>query len=45
MQEGQFRFAGVDDHYFMIAVVNPGKARLEYRAAGAFLVRPTRNGS
>ena len=32
IQEGQFRFAGVDDHYFMIAVVNPGQARLESRA-------------
>jgi YidC/Oxa1 family membrane protein insertase len=32
IQEGQFRFAGVDDHYFMIAVVNPGQTRLESRA-------------
>jgi YidC/Oxa1 family membrane protein insertase len=32
IQEGQFRFAGVDDHYFMIAAVNPGQARLETRA-------------
>ena len=32
LQEGQFRFAGVDDHYFMIAVVNPGQTRLESRA-------------
>jgi YidC/Oxa1 family membrane protein insertase len=32
IQEGQFRFAGVDDHYFMIAAVNPGQARLESRA-------------
>ena len=31
IQEGQFRFAGVDDHYFMIAVVNPGQARIESR--------------
>jgi YidC/Oxa1 family membrane protein insertase len=29
--EGQFRFAGVDDHYFLAAAVNPGQARLEYR--------------
>jgi YidC/Oxa1 family membrane protein insertase len=32
IQEGQFRFAGVDDHYFMIALVNPGQARIESRA-------------
>ncbi len=32
LQEGQFRFAGVDDHYFMIAVVNPGQTRIESRA-------------
>jgi YidC/Oxa1 family membrane protein insertase len=32
IQEGQFRFAGVDDHYFMIAAVNPGQTRIESRA-------------
>ena len=32
IQEGEFRFAGVDDHYFMIAAVNPGQARVETRA-------------
>jgi YidC/Oxa1 family membrane protein insertase len=31
VHEGQFRFAGVDDHYFLAAAVNPGQARLEYR--------------
>ena len=31
--EAQFRFAGIDDHYFMAAAINPGQARLEYRAA------------
>ena len=31
VQDGQFRFAGVEDHYFMAAVVNPGQARFEYR--------------
>jgi len=30
-EEGQFRFAGIDDHYFMATVVNPGQARLEFR--------------
>jgi YidC/Oxa1 family membrane protein insertase len=30
--EGQFRFAGVDDHYFIAAAIDPGQARLEYRA-------------
>ena len=29
--EGRFRFAGVDDHYFIAAVVDPGEARLEFR--------------
>ena len=29
--EGNFRFAGLDDHYFLAALVNPGQARLEYR--------------
>jgi YidC/Oxa1 family membrane protein insertase len=31
VQEGQFRFAGVEDLYFMAAVVNPGQSRVEYR--------------
>ncbi len=31
VHEGQFRFAGVDDHYFLAAAVNPGQARLEFR--------------
>jgi YidC/Oxa1 family membrane protein insertase len=31
VHEGQFRFAGVDDHYFLATAVNPGQARLEYR--------------
>jgi len=30
-QEGQFRFAGVDDHYFIAAAINPGQGRIEYR--------------
>jgi YidC/Oxa1 family membrane protein insertase len=29
--EGVFRFAGLDDHYFLAAVVDPGRARLEYK--------------
>ncbi|HLG55691.1 MAG TPA: membrane protein insertase YidC [Vicinamibacterales bacterium] len=29
--EGVFRFAGLDDHYFLAAAVNPGRARLEYK--------------
>jgi YidC/Oxa1 family membrane protein insertase len=28
--EGDFRFAGIDDHYFIAALVNPGQARLEF---------------
>jgi YidC/Oxa1 family membrane protein insertase len=31
VHEGQFRFAGIDDHYFIAAAVTPGQARLEYR--------------
>ena len=31
VHEGQFRFAGVDDHYFLAAAVNPGQARLDFR--------------
>jgi YidC/Oxa1 family membrane protein insertase len=34
IHEGQFRFAGVDDHYFLAAAVNPGQARLEFRPVG-----------
>jgi YidC/Oxa1 family membrane protein insertase len=30
-QEGQFRFAGVDDHYFIVAAVDPGQAHLEFK--------------
>jgi YidC/Oxa1 family membrane protein insertase len=29
--EGQLRFAGIDDHYFMAAAVNPEQVRVEYR--------------
>jgi YidC/Oxa1 family membrane protein insertase len=32
VHEGQFRFAGVDDHYFLGAAVAPGQARIDYRA-------------
>jgi YidC/Oxa1 family membrane protein insertase len=31
MHEGVFRFAGIDDHYFLAAAVNPGQARIEFR--------------
>ena len=30
--EGQFRFAGIDDHYFLAVAVSPGQATVEYRA-------------
>ena len=30
-QEGEFRFAGIDDHYFMATALNPGQARVEFR--------------
>lgn len=32
VHEGQFRFAGIDDHYFIAAALNPGQARVEFRA-------------
>jgi YidC/Oxa1 family membrane protein insertase len=32
VHEGSFRFAGVDDHYFIVAAVNPGQARLEFHS-------------
>ena len=32
VREGMFRFAGVDDHYFIAAALNPGQSRIEYRA-------------
>jgi YidC/Oxa1 family membrane protein insertase len=31
-QEATFRFAGLDDHYFIATAVNPGQARVEYHA-------------
>jgi YidC/Oxa1 family membrane protein insertase len=31
VHDGQFRFAGVDDHYFLAAAIDPGQARIEYR--------------
>jgi YidC/Oxa1 family membrane protein insertase len=30
--DGRFVFAGIDDHYFLAAVVDPGQARIEYDA-------------
>jgi YidC/Oxa1 family membrane protein insertase len=30
--EGEFRFAGVDDHYFIVAAIDPGQVRLHYQA-------------
>ena len=30
IQEGSFQFAGVDDHYFMTAALDPGAARVEF---------------
>jgi len=29
--EAKFQFAGIDDHYFIAAAIDPGQARLEYR--------------
>ncbi len=33
VHEGNFRFAGLDDHYFLAALINPGQTRLDYRPA------------
>jgi YidC/Oxa1 family membrane protein insertase len=30
-QEGRFRFAGVDDHYFIAAAIDPGQGRIQYQ--------------
>jgi YidC/Oxa1 family membrane protein insertase len=30
--EAAFLFAGVDDHYFLVAALEPGQSRLEYKA-------------
>jgi YidC/Oxa1 family membrane protein insertase len=32
VHEGQFRFAGVDDHYFIAVAVDPGQTRIQYRS-------------
>jgi YidC/Oxa1 family membrane protein insertase len=29
--EGRFRFAGVDDHYFIAVAIDPGQARLQFQ--------------
>ncbi|MGE0592075.1 MAG: membrane protein insertase YidC [Vicinamibacterales bacterium] len=29
--EGQYRYVGVDDHYFIAALLNPGQVRAEFR--------------
>ena len=31
VHEGQFLFAGIDDHYFLVAAIDPGQARIEYQ--------------
>ena len=31
VHEGQFRFAGIDDHYFIAVALTPGQARVEFR--------------
>ena len=30
VHEGTFAFVGVDDHYFLVAAIEPGRARVEY---------------
>ena len=29
--EGDFLFAGIDDHYFIVSMIQPGRARLDYQ--------------
>jgi YidC/Oxa1 family membrane protein insertase len=31
VQEGRFRFGGVDDHYFIASAIDPGQGRLEFQ--------------
>ena len=31
VHEGEFRFVGVDDHYFIATAISPGQTRVEYR--------------
>ncbi|MBM3817705.1 MAG: membrane protein insertase YidC [Acidimicrobiia bacterium] len=31
VHEGEFRFVGIDDHYFIASALNPGAARVEFR--------------
>jgi YidC/Oxa1 family membrane protein insertase len=31
VHEGSFRFAGIDDHYFIAVAVNPAQTRVQYR--------------
>jgi len=31
VHEGQFRYAGIDDHFFMAAAISPGVTRVEYK--------------
>lgn len=33
--EGQFRFAGIDDHYFVAVAIDPGQTRLDYQPVTA----------
>jgi YidC/Oxa1 family membrane protein insertase len=45
VREGQFRWAGVDDHYFISAVLQPpAPTRLEYRPATITVSEPTPRG-
>ena len=32
VHQGNLRFAGVDDHYFIASLINPGQVSVEYRA-------------
>ncbi len=38
--EGQFRFAGVDDHYFVSAILPKANARIEYQPASVQVTVP-----
>ena len=32
VHEGVFQFAGIDDHYFLVAAVTPGQARVDFQS-------------
>ena len=40
--EGEFRFGGIDDHYFIASAINTGYARIEHSGRSPFPTPPIR---